>query len=84
MNAAGGSGLTLASARWMALGAAAGAALALVVEQLGVQGPWQIIALILALLALFGTTTYALTARSRELQLREQAEQAQRSVEEIS
>ncbi|MGE4366763.1 histidine kinase dimerization/phospho-acceptor domain-containing protein, partial [Thermomonas sp.] len=84
MNATRGSGLTLASARWMALGAAAGAALALVVEQLGVQGPWQIIALILALLALFGTTTYALTARNRELQLREQAEQAERSVEEIS
>ncbi|MFN7137011.1 MAG: ATP-binding protein, partial [Thermomonas sp.] len=84
MSAAGGSGLTLASARWMALGAAGGAALALVVEQLGVQGPWQIIALILALLALFGTTTYALTARSRELELREQAEQAERQVEEIS
>lgn len=84
MSTAGGSGLTLASARWMALGAAAGAALALVVEQLGVQGPWQIIALILALLALFASTTYALTARNRELELREQAEQTRRQVEEIS
>ena len=41
-------GLNLLSARWLALGAAAGASLALVINQLGVQGPWQIIALVLA------------------------------------
>ena len=45
-------GLSLLTARWLALGAAGGASLALVVEQFGVEGPWQIIALVLALLAL--------------------------------
>nr|WP_240125804.1 ATP-binding protein [Thermomonas alba] len=68
----------------MALGAAAGAALALVTERLGVQGPWELIALVLILLAMFGGATYALAVRNRELELREQVEQAQHQVEEIS
>ena len=52
-------GLNLLTARCLALGAAGGASLALVVEQFGVQGPWQMIALVLALLALFATSEQA-------------------------
>ena len=44
-------GFNLLTARWLALGAAAGAALSLLAEQLGVEGPWQGVALVLALLA---------------------------------
>ena len=46
MNSVKPDGLNLLSVRWLALGAAAGASLALVINQLGVQGPWQIIALV--------------------------------------
>ncbi|HEY1071123.1 ATP-binding protein [Thermomonas sp.] len=68
----------------MALGAAGGASLALVVEQFGVQGPWQMIALVLALLALFATVTLAFAVHGRERQLQVQQEQGRRSAEEIS
>ena len=55
-------GFTLLTARWLALGGAAGVAVSLGLAQFGVQGPWQGVALALALLALFATTTVALTA----------------------
>ncbi len=77
-------GLSLVTARWLALGAAGGASLALVVEQFGVDGPWQIIALVLALLALFATTTMAFAVRRREQQLVQQAQHGRRSDEEIN
>ncbi len=77
-------GRNLQVARWLALGAAAGVALALVIERTGVEGPWQMIALVMALLALFATTTLAFTTRQRELALQEHAEQNQRKAEEIS
>jgi signal transduction histidine kinase/CheY-like chemotaxis protein len=77
-------GLNLLTARWLALGAAGGASLALVVEQFGVQGPWQMIALVLALLALFATVTLAFAVHGRERQLQVQQEQGRRSAEEIS
>ncbi|MCC7096789.1 MAG: response regulator [Thermomonas sp.] len=67
----------------MALGAAAGAALSLVIERFGLQGPWQLIALVLALLALFATTTLAFVVRQRENRLQEHAEQSRRNAEEI-
>ena len=44
-------GFNLLTARWLALGAAAGATLSLLAAQLGVQGPWQGTGLVLALLA---------------------------------
>ncbi len=77
-------GFNLLTARWLALGAAGGASLALVVEQFGVQGPWQMIALVLALLALFATVTLAFAVHGRERQLQVQQEQGRRSAEEIS
>jgi len=77
-------GLTLLSARWLALGAAAGAALALAINQFGVQGPWQLIALVLALLALFATTALAWSTRSREQALLNQEERTREKEAEIS
>ena len=77
-------GFNLLTARWLALGAACGASLALLVEQFGVQGPWQMIALVLALLALFATVALAFAVHGRERQLQIQQEQGRRSAEEIS
>ena len=70
--------------RWLALGAAAGVALSLLIERFGIEGPWQLIALVLALLALFATTTLAITTRQRDSQLQVQEEQNHRKAEEIS
>lgn len=83
MNTVKSDGLNLLSARWLALGAAAGASLALVINQLGVQGPWQVIALVLALLALFATTAHAWTTRSREQAMSNQAERTREKEAEI-
>lgn len=77
-------GLNLLTARWLALGAAAGASLSLLVERFGVEGPWQLVALVLALLALFATVTLAFAVRKRENHLHRQEEQGRRNVEEIS
>ena len=56
-------GFNLLTARWLALGAAAGATLSLLAAQLGVQGPWQGTGLVLAFLALFGSTAMAFADR---------------------
>ncbi len=77
-------GPNLMVVRWLALGAAAGVALALLIERFGIEGPWQLIALVLALLALFATTTLAITTRQRDSQLQVQEEQNHRKAEEIS
>ena len=77
-------GLNLLTIRWLALGAAAGASLALVVEQFGVEGPWQMIALVLALLALFASVTLAFAVRLREQRILQQEESGRRSAQEIS
>ena len=77
-------GLNLLSARWLALGAAAGVTLSLALAQFGVQGPWQGMALVLALLALFATTTMALAAGRHEHLLREQSERSRRGQAEVT
>ncbi len=71
-------------ARWLALGAAFGVTLALVIDRTGVDGPWQLIALVLALLALFATTTLAVTSSQRETKLQEHTEANLRKADEIS
>ncbi|WP_407353934.1 ATP-binding protein [Luteimonas sp. R10] len=55
--------------RWLALGAACGAAVMLLLDFIGMAGPWQGIALVLALLATFAfsATIYMMQARDREL-----------------
>lgn len=77
-------GFNLSAARWLALGAAAGAAIALAMAQLGVAGPWQITALVLALLALFATTSLAFDVHRREAALRYQSDLRERREEEIN
>ena len=77
-------GFTLLMARWLALGAAAGASLALVMDRFGIQGPWQLAALVLALLGLFATTALAFAVNRREAVLREHSERSRRGEAEVS
>ena len=77
-------GFNLLTARWLALGAAAGVALSLALAQAGIQGPWQGTELVLALLALFATTTMALAAGRHEARLREESERSRRGEAEVS
>ncbi|WP_243708020.1 hybrid sensor histidine kinase/response regulator [Luteimonas arsenica] len=64
--------------RWLALGAAAGAALTLVLDVIGMEGPWQHAALVLALLALFAVIALHIALRQREQQMDEADERARR------
>ncbi|WP_243733150.1 hybrid sensor histidine kinase/response regulator [Luteimonas yindakuii] len=57
--------------RWLALGAAVGAAAMLVLEMSGMSGPWQGIALVLVLLGAFATAAVIYGARRREQELDE-------------
>ena len=56
--------------RWLALGAACGAALVLLLDYFGLAGPWQGIGLVLVLLAAFAVsaTTIAMHRHERELE----------------
>ncbi|WP_331487975.1 hybrid sensor histidine kinase/response regulator [Luteimonas endophytica] len=55
--------------RWLALGAASGAAVMLLLDFIGMAGPWQGIALVLVLLTTFAisATIYVMQARERDL-----------------
>ncbi|MDH7453831.1 ATP-binding protein [Luteimonas composti] len=64
--------------RWFTLGAAGGAALSLVLHVLGMEGPWQGFALVLALLAVFASIAVFYNLRTRDAELREAAERTQR------
>src|SRR5690606_25834577 len=64
--------------RWFTLGAAGGAALSLVLHVLGMEGPWQGFALVLALLAVFAAIAVFYNIRTRERELAEARERAQR------
>ena len=77
-------GFNLLAARWLALGAAAGATLALVIEQTGMEGPWQTAALILALLALFASIAMAIAVHRRDNEVRDQAVRAREGAAEIT
>src|SRR5690606_33878924 len=56
--------------RWLALGAACGAAVMLLLDFFGLVGPWQGIALVLALLAAFAisATTFFMQRYDREIE----------------
>jgi signal transduction histidine kinase/CheY-like chemotaxis protein len=72
--------------RWLALGAAGGAALAVGMETWGFTGPWQSIALVLALLAVFATTAFLFSARRRDkawLQIDERARRGEETVDAL-
>ncbi|HVR80496.1 MAG TPA: ATP-binding protein [Luteimonas sp.] len=65
-------------ARWLALGAAGGAALALALEMFGLDGPWQSMALLLALLAVFAISAYLFASGRREHVWQQADERARR------
>jgi len=69
--------------RWLALGAAGGAALAVGMATLGFNGPWQSIALVLALLAVFATSAFLFSARRRDKAWQQIDERARRGEETV-
>ncbi|MEO5630198.1 MAG: histidine kinase dimerization/phospho-acceptor domain-containing protein, partial [Thermomonas sp.] len=74
----------LLTARWLALGTAAGAALLLGLDRFGVKGEWQGATLVLALLALFATIVVTIAVSQREGLLREHSELSRRGQAEVS
>ncbi len=74
----------LLTARWLALGAAAGAALLLGLDRFGVKGEWQGAALVLALLAVFAMIVMTIAVNQREGLLREHSERSRRGQAEVS
>ncbi len=69
--------------RWLALGGAGGAALTLLLGQIGLDGPWQSTALVLALLALFATTGIVFFLRQRDREIDEAEQRARRGEAEL-
>ena len=64
--------------RWFTLGAASGAALTMVLHVFGMEGPWQGFALVLALLAVFASIAVFYNLRTREQELLQAQERAER------
>ena len=73
----------LLTTRWLALGAGGGAALALALDQFGLAGPWQRVALLLVLLALFSISAWLYATRERERDLSETSERERHGQELI-
>jgi signal transduction histidine kinase/CheY-like chemotaxis protein len=69
--------------RWLALGAAAGAVLTLLLDQIGLDGPWQSVTLVLVLLALFAIASIVLFMRQRDRQMDEADQRAERDQAEL-
>ena len=81
-----GPGAPSQTVRWLALGAAGGAALAVAMETWGLAGNWQSIALVLALLAVFATSAFLYSARRRDkawLQVDERARRGEETVDAL-
>ena len=73
----------LLTTRWLALGAGGGAALALALDQFGLAGPWQKIALLLVLLAMFAISAWLYATHERERDLSETSERERHGQELI-
>ena len=73
----------LLTTRWLALGAGGGAACALALDQFGLAGPWQRIALLLVLLAMFAISAWLYGTHERELDLSKTSEKARHGQELI-
>jgi len=71
------------TARWLALGAAAGAALSLLLEASGLQGPWQTAALLFVLTALVALVIVVWVLHRRDAQMVAIAERAKRGQAEV-
>src|SRR3546814_9856954 len=69
--------------RWLTLGAAAGAALTMSLDALGLDCPWQGVALVLALLALFASIGVFVSARNREREIEDAEIRARRDEAEL-
>ncbi len=69
--------------RWLALGSAIGAAVALGLEHLGVGGPWRIVALLLVLTTLLSVLVVVLALRNRESELEARLLRAERGRNEV-
>ncbi len=69
--------------RWFALGAAGGAALTMLLHVIGMEGPWQGAALVLALLAMFALIAMVYGIQQRERQLEEISDRARRDEVEL-
>ncbi|MCY7355246.1 MAG: response regulator [Lysobacter sp.] len=69
-------------ARWLALGAAGGAAIALLMDQTGL-GSWRLAALVLVLLALFGVIAIVLSLRKHEVEFKARAQHVERGRAEV-
>src|SRR5690606_4400345 len=69
--------------RWLTLGAAAGASLTMSLDALGLDGPWQGVALVLALLALFASIGVFISTRQREREIEEAEIRARRDEAEL-
>ena len=75
----------LLTARWLALGAAAGAALLLALDRFGIYtGELQGAALVMALLALFASIAVTVAVNRRERVLRDQSERSRRGDAEVN
>jgi signal transduction histidine kinase/CheY-like chemotaxis protein len=70
--------------RWLALGAAAGAAASLGMDASGIQGPWQTAALLLMLTALVALVIVVWVMHRREAQVELMAQRAQRGQVEVN
>jgi CheY-like chemotaxis protein len=66
------------TARWLALGAAAGAALSLLLEATGLEGPWQTAALLFVLTALVALVIVVWVLHRRDAQMAAISERAKR------
>ena len=73
----------LLTTRWLALGAGGGAACALALDQFGLAGPWQKIALLLVLLAMFAISAWLYATHERERDLSETSERERHGQELI-
>ena len=70
--------------RWLALGAAAGASLTMGLHVIGLKGPWQGIALVMALLTTFAVVAVIYHLRKRDHLLEEAVERSHRDGAELS
>jgi signal transduction histidine kinase/CheY-like chemotaxis protein len=69
--------------RWLALGAAAGVALTLLLAHLGLDGPWQTVAMVLAMLALFAMAGVLVSMRQGERLIDESDQRARKGEAEV-
>ena len=72
------------AARWLALGTAAGVAIALLMDGHGPDGPWGTTALVLALLTVLCLCVYLIAQRESDRQYRDSVARAQRGERTVS